>query len=33
MQLLELPFMKNVLVVLGEKFVDPQEKGLFLDIN
>jgi len=32
-QLLELPFMKNVLVVLGEEFVDPQEKGLFLDVN
>ena len=32
-QLLELPFMKNVLVVLGEKFEDPQEEGLFLDVN
>jgi len=32
-QLLELPFMKNVLVVLGEEFVDPQKKGLFLDVN
>jgi len=32
-QLLELPFMKNVLVALGEKFVDPQEEGLFLDDN
>ena len=28
-QLLKLPFMKNVLVVLGEKFIDPQEEGLF----
>jgi len=32
-QLPELPFMKDVLVVLGEKFVDPQEKGLFLVVN
>ena len=32
-QLLELLFRKNVLVVLGEKLVDPQEKGLFLDVN
>jgi len=32
-QLVELPFMKNVLVALGEKFVDPQEEGLFLDVN
>jgi len=32
-QLLELPFMKNVLVVLGEKFIDPQEEGLCLDVN
>jgi len=32
-QLLELLFRKNVLVVLGEKLVDPQEKGLLLDVN
>ena len=25
--------MKNVLVALGEKFVDPQEEGLCLDVN
>jgi len=27
-QLLELPFMKNVLFVLEEKLADPQEKSL-----
>jgi len=32
-QLLEFLFMKNVLVVLGEELVDPQEEGLFLDVN
>jgi len=30
-QLLELLFRKDILVVLGEKLVDPQEEGLFLD--
>jgi len=25
--------MKNFLVALGEKFVDPQEEGLFLGVN
>ena len=32
-QLLELPFMENVLVAFGEEFVNPQKKGLFLDVN
>jgi len=30
-QLLELLFRKDILVVRGEKLVDPQEEGLFLD--
>jgi len=25
--------MKNAIVALREKFVDPQEKGIFLDVN
>ena len=25
--------MKKILVVLGEKFIDPQEEGFFLDVN
>jgi len=32
-QLLELLFRKDLLVVLGEKLVDSQEQGLFLDVN
>jgi len=32
-QLLELLFRKNISAVLGEKLVDPQEKGFFLDVN
>jgi len=32
-QLLELLFVENVLVVLGEKCIDPQEEGRFLDVN
>jgi len=32
-QSLKLLFVENVLVVLGKKLVDPQEKGSFLDVH